>query len=81
MSADIAVHFTSGDDDDDDDISDSEVHLMAFCMQLVHQSQWKSGRIFLSGISSEIPLSRAVAQKLRVSVNTLDSLLHFSLRC
>jgi len=66
MSDNAGAHLTSDEDDD------TSKDLMTFCMQLVHHSQRKAIRIFLSGSHVEIPLYWSISQELGVNDDMLD---------
>jgi len=67
MSDDVGPHLTSDDDDD------TSTDLMTFCIQLVHQSQWKSRRRFTCGSSVEIPLCEFISEEFEVNKDMLDT--------
>jgi len=69
MSGEVGSHLTSDINGSDDDISKD---LMAFCIQLVHHSQWTLARWFLSGSRVENPLSNVISQVLEVNRDGLD---------
>jgi len=45
---------------------------MTFCMQLIHQSQWKSRRQFIYRSSCEIPLIHDMYRKFGLNIDKLD---------
>ena len=65
----VSSHLMSGDDDDS--ILNS---LMTFCIELVHNSQWKSERRYMCGSSVEIPLRHLINKQYEISCDMINDI-------
>ena len=67
MSVSMISHLMS-DDDDDDTLN----NLMTFCIQLLHYSQWRSGRWFMCGSGMEISLRHLINDYYHITDDMTD---------